>query len=240
MANYHYLVAVFDADKPPNRVGTFLAPAREIIGSLYFPSRKQAQQYLDLYHPGAQALKASACTKQEQVGSYRILAGEPTNNARGAGRKSTGHKMTVSLSSLSDAALSKLNVEAKKSNKSGYLVGLVNADMENSASTPHLPEMLIPAEVAEKYNSQTPIERGLTYSIGHEIEKNGNVILYEILAKICKKHQTYWIDSVFFINTEYGEYQGTDHPTVLLAAIKDAIVVLNTRESPLIVDDYGL
>jgi hypothetical protein len=210
MANYHYLAAVFSTNKPPETAGIFLAPARDIIGSLYLPSRKQAQQYLDLHHPGAQALRANACTKNEQEGTYQILTGCPTNNDRGAGRKSTGHTITLSLSGLSDPILAKLKTEAKSSNRSAYLVGLVEADLHKLSSIS---------------------------SIGHEIEKNGNLILYEILAKICKKHQTYWIDSALFVNTEYGEYQGTDHPTVLLAAIEDAIDALNTRE-PLIVDDY--
>jgi hypothetical protein len=96
---------------------------------------------------------------------------------------------------------------------------------------------LIPASMTEGYNSQSPAERGVTYSIGKEVEKNGNLILYQILSTICKKHQTSWFDSTIFVSTEYGEYQGTDHPTVLLAAIKDAIAALNTRESPLIVDE---
>jgi hypothetical protein len=100
--------------------------------------------------------------------------------------------------------------------------------------------MLIPASMTEEYSSQSPTERGATYLIGKEVEENGNLILYQILSTICKKHQTYWIESMLFVNTEYNEYQGSDHAKVLLAAIKDAIAALNTRESPLIIDDYGL
>jgi hypothetical protein len=100
--------------------------------------------------------------------------------------------------------------------------------------------ILIPASMTEGYNSQSPAERGVTYSIGKEVVENGNLILYQILSTICKKHQTYWVDSVLSVNTEYGEYQDTNHARVLLAAIKDALAALNARESPLIIDDDEL
>lgn len=96
--------------------------------------------------------------------------------------------------------------------------------------------MLMPAEVAEGYNSQSPTERGVTYSIGQQIEKDGNLVLYEILSTICKKHQTSWFDGELLITTEYGEYQDTNHARVLLVAITDAIAALNVKE-PRVVDD---
>jgi hypothetical protein len=95
--------------------------------------------------------------------------------------------------------------------------------------------MLMSLEVAEGYGSQSPAERGRTYSIGQRIEKNGNLVLYEILVKICKKHQTYGVDGILFINTEYGEYQDTNHAKVLLVAIEDAIAALNNVREPLLI-----
>jgi hypothetical protein len=83
--------------------------------------------------------------------------------------------------------------------------------------------MLISVEAAEGYNSQSPAERGTTYLIGQRIEKDGNLVLHQILSTICKKHQTSWIDGVLFIATEYGEYQDINHAKILLVAIEDAI-----------------
>ncbi len=86
--------------------------------------------------------------------------------------------------------------------------------------------MLIPIDAVEGYNFQSPTERGVTYSIGQQIEKDGNLALYEILSTICKKHQTSWIDKELLIITEYGEYRDIYHAKILLIAIRDAVAAL--------------
>jgi hypothetical protein len=128
MANNHYLATILDPNHPPEGIGIFLAPAQKIIGQLYAPSRKQAQSFLDRHYQGAKALLARSA-KKEQAINYPVLLGKPTNNDRGAGRKSTGHSLKIQLNGLTAQELAKLAAEAKNSNRSNYLVGLIRSDL---------------------------------------------------------------------------------------------------------------
>lgn len=212
MANIHYFAAIFDPTQKPEFIGIFKVPAREIIGSLYTPSCKKAQQYLDQHYPGARALKASACTKSEQAGTYPLLVGCPTSNDRGAGRKSMGHNLTIKLCGLSDRSYKVLLVKGKTKTRSSYLVKLVENNQENPTA----------------------------FLIGQQIQKDGNIILYNILDAISPTAQTTWFDQQIVISTEFGDYKGENHAEVLLMAIEEALKALNTKEPQKIIeeDDY--
>jgi hypothetical protein len=64
------------------------------------------------------------------LNNFQIMLRYPgQRNPRGAGRKKTGHRLDVSLSGLSDKALARLQDEASRSNRSAYIVSLIEKDL---------------------------------------------------------------------------------------------------------------
>lgn len=64
------------------------------------------------------------------LGQFEItLRYPPKRNPRGAGRKKTGHRQSVSICGLSDRAFEKLKAEVANGNRSAYIAALIEADL---------------------------------------------------------------------------------------------------------------
>ncbi len=111
------------------------AGQKATLGHIYAPSRKRAQEWLDSNnYSDARALLFSSQSPKEKRKKYPILFGKPTNNDRGAGRKSTGLRRSVTICGLTQQEADHLDSQPNKGLYIASLIknALLNKEEENN------------------------------------------------------------------------------------------------------------